>query len=135
MAYNHAPGLHSLLVGVPDNGYAGVGLCPRCRVVPVKTGAEALGRSDKWAEGLLYAADIGVTAVSSVVVNYTYSRFIQDAIDYAYGHGVVMSLDSNDFDRSEEHTSELQSPMYLVCRLLLEKKKKNKKKHNNYLKK
>src|SRR5437879_2143864 len=26
--------------------------------------------------------------------------------------------------RSEEHTSELQSPMYLVCRLLLEKNKK-----------
>src|SRR5437879_7931746 len=26
-------------------------------------------------------------------------------------------------ERSEEHTSELQSPMYLVCRLLLEKKK------------
>src|SRR5437762_3915266 len=32
--------------------------------------------------------------------------------------------------RSEEHTSELQSPMYLVCRLLLEKKK-NKKNHTN----
>src|SRR5947208_4589050 len=31
--------------------------------------------------------------------------------------------------RSEEHTSELQSPDHLVCRLLLEKKKKNK----NYL--
>src|SRR5436189_3216805 len=28
-----------------------------------------------------------------------------------------------DMVRSEEHTSELQSPMYLVCRLLLEKKK------------
>src|SRR5258707_15670491 len=27
------------------------------------------------------------------------------------------------FDRSEEHTSELQSRQYLVCRLLLEKKK------------
>src|SRR5437763_11037369 len=27
------------------------------------------------------------------------------------------------YPRSEEHTSELQSPMYLVCRLLLEKKK------------
>src|SRR5437762_4838024 len=27
--------------------------------------------------------------------------------------------------RSEEHTSELQSPMYLVCRLLLEKKNIN----------
>src|SRR5205807_5990407 len=31
--------------------------------------------------------------------------------------------------RSEEHTSELQSPCNLVCRLLLEKKKKKKKKH------
>src|SRR5205823_7993829 len=30
--------------------------------------------------------------------------------------------------RSEEHTSELQSLAYLVCRLLLEKKKKTKKK-------
>src|SRR3712207_7538670 len=31
-----------------------------------------------------------------------------------------------DHHRSEEHTSELQSRQYLVCRLLLEKKKKNK---------
>src|SRR3712207_8068937 len=36
-------------------------------------------------------------------------------------YGVV--LDGN--GRSEEHTSELQSRQYLVCRLLLEKKKKN----------
>src|SRR5687768_18155443 len=32
------------------------------------------------------------------------------------------------YDRSEEHTSELQSRLHLVCRLLLEKKKKNKRK-------
>src|SRR2546422_2551859 len=31
-------------------------------------------------------------------------------------------------DRSEEHTSELQSRLHLVCRLLLEKKKKQRKK-------
>src|SRR5438552_6940171 len=33
--------------------------------------------------------------------------------------------------RSEEHTSELQSPDHLVCRLLLEKKKKKTKSTNN----
>src|SRR5690554_7648701 len=33
-----------------------------------------------------------------------------------------------DWERSEEHTSELQSRPHLVCRLLLEKKKKKKKK-------
>ena len=40
---------------------------------------------------------------------------------------VTLSRDKNGtvtaIMRSEEHTSELQSPMYLVCRLLLEKKK------------
>src|SRR5258708_30720418 len=33
--------------------------------------------------------------------------------------------------RSEEHTSELQSPDHLVCRLLLEKKKKKDKPHDS----
>src|SRR5437764_11101182 len=36
--------------------------------------------------------------------------------------------------RSEEHTSELQSPMYLVCRLLLEKKKKRNQGNNTQFK-
>src|SRR6267154_5152688 len=37
--------------------------------------------------------------------------------------------------RSEEHTSELQSPVHLVCRLLLEKKKKKKKENKKQKKK
>src|SRR3712207_7564808 len=36
------------------------------------------------------------------------------------GHGLRSEVESA--DRSEEHTSELQSRQYLVCRLLLEKK-------------
>src|SRR5690348_17588310 len=36
----------------------------------------------------------------------------------------VKDLRSTGGGRSEEHTSELQSPVHLVCRLLLEKKKK-----------
>src|SRR5256885_6492214 len=39
-------------------------------------------------------------------------------------HGIHEQGCSMNFDRSEEHTSELQSPCNLVCRLLLEKKKK-----------
>src|SRR3712207_7546267 len=35
----------------------------------------------------------------------------------------VIILKPGKYDRSEEHTSELQSRQYLVCRLLLEKKK------------
>src|SRR5256885_12625441 len=41
-----------------------------------------------------------------------------------WGHPVVRELEPQQQHRSEEHTSELQSPCNLVCRLLLEKKKK-----------
>src|SRR5258708_13000268 len=67
-------------------------------------------------------------------------RLAGDARNTLHGPGLV-NLDLNlsrDFpfskkSRSEEHTSELQSPDHLVCRLLLEKKKnktKTKQKHN-----
>src|SRR5258708_12912165 len=44
----------------------------------------------------------------------------------AVGYGgivILMAIESACIPRSEEHTSELQSPDHLVCRLLLEKKK------------
>src|SRR5438552_8115975 len=41
-----------------------------------------------------------------------------------FGKPFDLQVQCADDDRSEEHTSELQSPDHLVCRLLLEKKKK-----------
>src|SRR3712207_8540961 len=49
-----------------------------------------------------------------------------DRIGIALRHRAHAERDRHDDqDRSEEHTSELQSRQYLVCRLLLEKKKKH----------
>src|SRR2546422_472593 len=47
-----------------------------------------------------------------------------DALLALFG-GVDPERRSGKGERSEEHTSELQSRLHLVCRLLLEKKKKN----------
>src|SRR5258708_21576920 len=47
-------------------------------------------------------------------------------------HGINHSLAIT--QRSEEHTSELQSPDHLVCRLLLEKKKETEHTRNNEIK-
>ena len=102
-AYSHAPGLISDLVGEANNDYAGVGVCARCRVMPIKQGAEAVGRSDQLAPRIVYATDAGASVISSVVVSYTYTSFARDAVDYANRHGVLLSFDSNDFD-SMDHT-------------------------------
>src|SRR3712207_6873166 len=48
-----------------------------------------------------------------------------DDVAGIHGHDKLSGGKGNDdLYRSEEHTSELQSRQYLVCRLLLEKKKK-----------
>src|SRR5438309_3426905 len=44
---------------------------------------------------------------------------------HAAGGGRCSALVPQERERSEEHTSELQSQFHLVCRLLLEKKKKS----------
>src|SRR5438876_6860704 len=48
-----------------------------------------------------------------------------------FASSVAGNNNSSSAVRSEEHTSELQSPVHLVCRLLLEKKKKKKKQKKN----
>src|SRR2546425_4451206 len=53
-------------------------------------------------------------------------RRIEPQMSSDNGYGRIPSQISRS-ERSEEHTSELQSLAYLVCRLLLEKKKKKKK--------
>src|SRR2546425_12803767 len=58
-----------------------------------------------------------------------YLRWLEDEVrvlkgERRPGSGEQWSPPDVTLDRSEEHTSELQSLAYLVCRLLLEKKKK-----------
>src|SRR5258708_8597685 len=56
---------------------------------------------------------------------------VQESFLNAYVHLKNFEGRASSASRLEEHTSELQSPDHLVCRLLLEKKK-NKQQHNLY---
>src|SRR5256885_11315031 len=67
--------------------------------------------------------DYKVTGVQTCALPICLERVV--GLDGHDGEGHVGRGDG----RSEEHTSELQSPCNLVCRLLLEKKKKKKKIH------
>src|SRR2546422_6280132 len=53
------------------------------------------------------------------------------AIEIAHSHEIRMR--AHTAERSEEHTSELQSRLHLVCRLLLEKKKNRRPHHDDLL--
>ena len=64
---------------------------------------------------------IGATELKVGIGDMKFSRGEGRIITYALGSCIGITFYDPSF-RSEEHTSELQSPMYLVCRLLLEKK-------------
>src|SRR3712207_7596112 len=68
----------------------------------------------------LFRSAAGRTRASPVIARLM-RIFLPARVPWTPPQGQVGSRSS--YDRSEEHTSELQSRQYLVCRLLLEKKK------------
>src|SRR5438094_8829506 len=88
-------------------------------ITHVSTAAEALALAwDKARYNLIIAS----TYLGDMSASALARRLRESGIDTPV---VALAYDMRD-DRSEEHTSELQSPYDLVCRLLLEKKKKKK---------
>src|SRR5690348_17540835 len=67
---------------------------------------------------------LGFPKAGSSRKGITYAEALDEALCFGWIDARRKSLDAD--ARSEEHTSELQSPVHLVCRLLLEKKKKKK---------
>src|SRR5215210_9003194 len=55
---------------------------------------------------------------------FPYTTLFRSLVGHPQQHRHQAEQEQRADQRSEEHTSELQSPMYLVCRLLLEKKKR-----------
>src|SRR3712207_7280171 len=71
-------------------------------------------------EALLRVPGLGVKAVDKLIASRRWRRLRLEDV----GRLTVSVAKVRPFiERSEEHTSELQSRQYLVCRLLLEKKK------------
>src|SRR5207237_9055971 len=73
------------------------------------------------------AASAAQTLVVMEATGHYWLNLFAALVAEGYAVAVINPLRSHHFDhRSEEHTSELQSHLNLVCRLLLEKKNKNK---------
>ncbi len=100
-AYEHANRHLRQIAGEADNKTLGAGICPKCRIVPIKAGAESLDRTDDLAQAWSYAADLGVDVISSVTADLGYSSFMRQTIDRLWSKGIIMVESSNDFDSTD----------------------------------
>ena len=108
-AYRHSDRQMDRVAGEADNGIARVGTCPRCRLLPIKAGAEALVRSDDLAEAFNFAADAGASVVVSETADLGYSTLMRQTVERLDRMGVVMVIASNDFD-SRDHQGGMFHP-------------------------
>ena len=97
-AYDHANGQMKQAAAETNNGIGEAGICPRCRVLPIKAGAEALDRTDDLAQAWLYAADMNADVLVSVTADLGFSSFMLDAVNEVWRRGTLPVEASNDFN-------------------------------------
>src|SRR4051795_2736219 len=88
--YDHANNQQEQAAARTNNGLKGAGVCPRCMLLPVKAGAEALDRTDDLAQAWLYAADLNADVLVSTTADLGYSSFMRQAVERVWDKGTIM---------------------------------------------
>ncbi|MFC0038137.1 FG-GAP-like repeat-containing protein [Actinomadura rayongensis] len=99
--YGHANDQMRKAAAQTNNATAGAGVCPRCRVLPIRAGQEALDRTDDLAQAWLYAAHMGAKVIVSTTADLGYSSYMRQTVEKLWREGVVMVESSNDFDSTD----------------------------------
>ncbi|MGI8335801.1 FG-GAP-like repeat-containing protein [Actinomadura scrupuli] len=99
--YGHANGQMKTLAAQTDNGVGGAGICPECRILPIRAGQEALDRTDDLAQAWLYAAHMGAKVIVSTTADLGYSSYARQVVEKLWHDGVVIVESSNDFDSTD----------------------------------
>ena len=110
--YHHSDNQMRQAAAQTNNANEGAGICPKCLILPVKAGAEALDRTDDLAQAWLFAADSGASVIVSVTADLGYSTFMRQAVESIWRRGIVMVESSNDFD-STDHQGGMFWPFVL----------------------
>src|SRR5207302_596430 len=64
--------------------------CPNCMFLPLRVGDSFIAEIDRWAEGVAYAVDNGVSVIQEALGTVNHTGFAQAAVDYAYAHDVLV---------------------------------------------
>jgi len=99
--YDHANGQMRQAAAQTNNGIGEAGVCPKCMLLPIKAGAEALDRTDDLAQAWLYASDMNADVIVSTTADLGYSSFMRQAVDRVWRKGTVMVESSNDFNSTD----------------------------------
>src|SRR5437660_2210788 len=95
--YGHGTGEAEDSSAEANNG-GDLGACPNCMVMPVRVGDSFVADVNSFAQGVVFSVDSGAAVIQEALGTYNQSKFAQQAIDYAYAHGLPVMASAADED-------------------------------------
>lgn len=94
--YGHGTGEAHDSAGETDNGVGEAGVCPKCRVMPLRVGDSFVADANDFALAAAYSVDIGASVIQEALGTIDNTPLSQWAIDYAYDNHVAVIASAAD---------------------------------------
>jgi hypothetical protein len=102
-ADGHGSGRAEEAVGEGNNASDGIGMCPRCQLLPLRVWDTFVVDPNNYAMGVVYAADNGASVVEGAVGGLGNTAFARRAFAYADSKGVALTLVSSDINSANHN--------------------------------
>ena len=110
---SHGTGV-AKLIGEEGGDGGGVGVCPNCAVLPLRIGDTFIVDGDRVGAAIAYATDMGVTAVAMANGSITHPGRVEDAVNYAEAHNVVLVGAAADENSYHHNVPSMEDPILYV---------------------
>jgi len=112
--FNHGTGRAIEQVGEANNGVDFPGVAPSSMFVPIRVGDSFIVADSDFAQGVVYAVDLGVSLISEALGAITVSPSSQGAVDYAYRRGIpVIASAADEQSRHNNYPSSLEHTIWV----------------------
>ncbi|RPJ85827.1 MAG: hypothetical protein EHM18_09340, partial [Acidobacteria bacterium] len=112
--FNHGTGRAIEQVGEANNTFDFPGVAPSAMFVPIRVSDSFIVADSDFSQGVVYAADLGVSLISEALGAITVSPSSQGAIDYAYRRGIpVIASAADEQSRHNNYPSSLEHTIWV----------------------
>jgi hypothetical protein len=104
--FGHGTGIASTAAAETNNGLGDSGVCPRCRILPVRVGDSFVVDANRFARGVFFAVNAGASVIGSALGSYNNTPSARRAVDFAYSRGVpVIASAADEFSYHHNYPS------------------------------
>jgi hypothetical protein len=117
--FGHGTGEAKDSVSEGNNNNGDIGVCPECSLLNLRVGDSFVVDANDFAEGTIYAVDMGAHLIQEALGSINNTRYSQEAIEYAYANNVTVVASAADelsfhhnFPGTNNHTVYVHAIVY-----------------------